>query len=144
MLNARLLEVADEAIRAGIEVRVRILNFENPALATGTVEALKRGGYAEGTHFLEVEGFYKNGAVVLIHNDKMNYTEVFGRYDLLDSIGDGWNIQGAGQRLAEINFSEYRRYNERGFSLDKRWIPLLVQHGIIRPVTKIETTYEVV
>lgn len=139
MLNQRLLEVADEAIRNGIEVRVRVYDITKPGLATGTFEAFEKAGVANGTYFLEVAGFYKHGSVCLVHNDHMNYTQVFGRYALLDTIGDTLSLQGANQRLADINYTEFLRYQDRGFTLDQQWTPLLVRHGFIKPV--VTTTY---
>jgi hypothetical protein len=138
MIHPRLLEIADEAIKANIPVRVRILDFANPGLATGTVEALAKAGYQDGTFFLEVDGFYKNGSVLLVHNDHRGLTELFGRYDRLDFIGD--ENSEVGKFLAYNNHYQFKMWKDRGFSLDKQWIPLLVKHGILRPVN--QTVYE--
>lgn len=138
-LNPRLIEVAHEAITAGIPVKVRILDFSKPGLATGTVEALTKAGYRDGDYFLEVDGFYKHGSVVLIHNAHMGYTQVFGRYNHLDNIYDG--DRRPGSTLAYINHYQFKLWQDRGFELDERWIPLMVRHGILMPVTKSETTY---
>ena len=139
MIHPRLLEVADEAIRANIPVRVRILDYSNPGLASGTVSALSKAGYRDGESFLEVDGFYKNGSVIIIRRS-INCTEVFGRYDRLDYIGD--ENPNASAVLPYVNHLEYLRHKDRGFELSPMWIPLLLKHELIR--AKTQTTYEAV
>ena len=140
MIHPRLLEIADAAIRAHIPVCVRILDFQNHGLATGTLDSLQKAGFKDGDMFLAVDGFYKNGSVYLIHNDHRGITEIFGRYDRLDFIGD--ENTDVGKILPYLNHTEYLRYKDRGYELDQRWVPLLIQHGLVR--AKTQTIYEAV
>lgn len=140
MINPRLLEIADEAIRAGIDVTIHYLDYEKPSMATGSMDTLKKRGYQNGTIFLRVAGFYKEGAVALIYSDTKGYVDVIGRYDVLEHIYNSNDDVAA--ELASINHSMYLRWKDRGFELDGAWVPLLLKHNLIR--AKTQTIYEAV
>ena len=138
MIHPRLLEIADEAIRAGINVTIHYLDYEKPVMANGSMETLQKRGYQNGTIFLRVDGFYKEGAVALIYNESKSYVDVIGRYDVLEHIYNSNDDVAA--ELAFINHAMYLRWKDRGFTLDSAWVPLLLKHNLIR--AKTQTIYE--
>jgi hypothetical protein len=135
-LHPRLLEIAGDAIRANIPVRIRILDYANSGLASGTVSCLSVAGYRDGDMFLEVDGFYKNGSVILIWDSLMELVEVVGRYGRLEYLGEGCGPDA----LARVNFDEFLRYKDLGFAISEMWTPLLLSAGLIKART--QTIYE--
>lgn len=98
----------------------------------------------EQRYELRVGGFYKHGDVTVYPVPSENFVvrglagddyEVMGRYGKIDTVV-GFDD------LVNTNYHEWLSFRDRGFELDRNWLPFILAKGLVAKKVETKVTYE--